>query len=197
MPTAAPRILDPLRLDAEARLREGTSPPATRALSAETLARLFRLASTPDTANDGLKLLHELQVHQVELDLQQEQIEADERDTADALAHYKAVFDFAPVVYLVVNNDGHVVESNLAGAQLFGVSREKFAGLPIAGLFCHDSRQSISQMLVDMRQGVVDAGCTAYAAGADSRQLHVTARFAPGRHQVLMIVLPCSPSPAA
>lgn len=197
MSTTVPRNRDPLRLDAETRLRAGTAPATERTLNAETLALLVRLSSSPDTANDGLKLLHELQVHQVELDLQQVQIEANERETAGALARYKAIFDFAPVGYLVVSHGGRIVESNLAGAQLFAMSREKLPGLAIADLLTPASRQAIGQLLADMRQGAADVSCTVYAEGAGNQPLHVTARFAPGRLEILMTVFPGSPSPVA
>ena len=65
-----------LRVTAEERLNRG-SAPATRGGStgAPALASLHRLANAPASASDALKLLHELQVHQVELDLQHEQAE--------------------------------------------------------------------------------------------------------------------------
>lgn len=197
MSTTGTRNRDPLRRDAEVRLREGTAPASDRALNGETLALLVRLASSPETANESLKLLHELQVHQVELDLQQVQIEANERETASALARYKAIFDFAPAGYLVADHGGRIIEGNLAIAQLLGVSREKLPGRPIAELFTHASRQTIGRLLADMRQGAVDVHCTAYAESADSRPLYIATRFAPGRQEILMVVSHGSPIPAA
>jgi hypothetical protein len=72
-----------LRQKAETRISGGNAP-ATKGwtLGAASLMLLHRLASNPDTASDALKLLHELQVHQVELDLQHEHIN-DERQALD------------------------------------------------------------------------------------------------------------------
>ena len=73
-----------LRQSAVERLVKGIAP-ATRgsSLGTEALTLLHGLASTPQTASDALKLLHELQVHQVELDLQHEQAEQECRQLAE------------------------------------------------------------------------------------------------------------------
>ncbi len=89
-----------LRERAEARLKAGSAPP-TRGwpTGVGTLQLLHELASTPESAVDALKLLHELQVHQVELDLQHEQIEITQRELAEDLARYQALYELAPLAY--------------------------------------------------------------------------------------------------
>ena len=79
MPTPPTDFIDQnqLRQAAEDSLKQGTTPPTKGwSISADALALLYRLASNPDSAGDALKLLHELQAHQVELDLQHEQLKA-------------------------------------------------------------------------------------------------------------------------
>jgi hypothetical protein len=66
-----------VRTIAETRLKERSAPPtAGWPLGIDTLALLHNLASTPDRAADALKVLHELQVHQVELDLLRAELDA-------------------------------------------------------------------------------------------------------------------------
>ena len=70
-----------MRLHAETVLKEGSAPPTKGwPTGVGTLSLLHELASTPARADEALKLLHELQVHQVELDLQHEQMEATRRE---------------------------------------------------------------------------------------------------------------------
>ena len=61
----------PLRRQAEQQLREGSANfDVAYTASADALTELYRLSSNAKTASSGLKLLHELQTYQVELELQ-------------------------------------------------------------------------------------------------------------------------------
>jgi len=187
-----------LRLDAETRLRQGLAPPTRGwAVGADTLALLYRLASAPDTAADALKLLSELQTQQVELDLQHAQLEADQQELAEALAHYRGLYDFAPVGYLVVGLEGQVLEGNRAGAELLGTGSDGLAGQPISPFFARDSRPAVLGLIEALREGV-QGGCCEVASsdrGNGPEALRITASLAPGGEAVLMIVSSCEPSP--
>jgi PAS domain S-box-containing protein len=74
-------------------------------------------------AADPQRLLHELQVHQVELEMQNEQLEASRVWVEAALASYTELFDFAPLPYFTFDRNGAIVEVNLAGARLLGAVR--------------------------------------------------------------------------
>src|SRR5512144_1707291 len=118
-----------LRFEAEARLKEGSAPPTKGWQPGVTaLTLLHELASNPATAHDALKLLHELQVHQVELDLQYEQMENTQREMTKELEGYQALYEFAPVTYLRVGPDGDILEANAAGANLFAVAPHELLG---------------------------------------------------------------------
>ena len=124
-----------LRQIAEDRLGNGTAP-ATQDWSAgiQALSLLHDLAISPNTASDALKLLHELQVHQVELDLQHEQAEQDRRQFADDLSNYMALFDLAPFAYFALSSDGLIVAANrLASRWLAGSAGEEGIGANGAG----------------------------------------------------------------
>jgi PAS domain-containing protein len=80
----------------------------------------------PDTApveTDSVKLLHELQVHQIELEMQNEElIEANE--TAEtALKKYTMLYDFAPMGYFTLDPDANICELNFTGAEMLGDKR--------------------------------------------------------------------------
>lgn len=118
-----------LRLAAERKLASGTAPPANGwTVSVDALGMLYRLASAPGSADEALKLLHELQVHQVELDLQQEQLVAAEREAEAALNRYQTLYEYAPVAYFVVDHSGTIMDVNRAGAGQVG-------GCPIGRAF--------------------------------------------------------------
>ncbi len=101
-----------LRRRAEARLRE-----KRRSKQSE--------AGVPKTAPDAQRLHHELQVHQVELEMQNAELQ-ESRDRMEALLEkYTDLYDFAPVGYFSLDEQGRILEMNLAGAAMLGVERSR------------------------------------------------------------------------
>jgi two-component system, chemotaxis family, CheB/CheR fusion protein len=77
-------------------------------------------------------LANELEIHRVELELQNEELRA-ARDLAEtALARYTEVFDFAPIGYAVLDAGQQIREINHAGASLLGAERGRLVGKRLA-----------------------------------------------------------------
>jgi PAS domain S-box-containing protein len=74
---------------------------------------------------DARRLLHELQVHQVELEMQNAELRKARDDLEVALDKYTDLYDFAPVGYFSIDACGLVLEANLTGAALLGVERSR------------------------------------------------------------------------
>ena len=190
-PTTDLVSLSPLRRAAERKLREGKAPLTnSEGVSIDALALLYRLAVGPDSSSDALKLLHELQTHQVELDLQHEQLKANELEFAQELNRYKALFDFAPVGYWVVDREGLIIDANLAGAQLLAVEQNEFAGRPLANFLAPGSRLALLGLMKKLSNDGVCATCEVQTGNdADgSRPLRIAANMAPGGEAILMVV---------
>ena len=77
-------------------------------------------------------MLHELQVHQIELELQNEELSARSGELEAALARYTDLYDFAPVAYATLAANGTLAQTNLAGAQLLGSPRAQLEGKRLA-----------------------------------------------------------------
>lgn len=187
-----------LRQSAEERLEMGTAP-FTRGwpTGVEALTLLHTLAGAPETASNALKLLHELQVHQVELDLQHEQAEQASQQLTEDLTEYAALFDLAPFAYLALEPEGRVIAANrLAGdwlAPATGPGRE-CAGLRIEDLLAPENGAAVRGMLAALRDGKGRQTCAAQprAGGASA---HAVATAAPGGGRVLMVFVPAGPWP--
>jgi len=67
---------------------------------------------------DVKKLLHELQVHQIELEMQNEELRQAYVTTEAALKKYTMLFDLAPVGYFSLDPDGTISELNFTGADM-------------------------------------------------------------------------------
>ncbi len=178
-----------LRLKATELLKSGGAPPArASAPGFGTLQLLYRLASQPDSAADALRLLSELQVHQVELDLQQEQLELNEREAAEGQARYTALFMCAPVAYLVLNLTGEVLDCNADAQEVLGGDDAPVGGRALASLLTPDSTPALTGLLKQLREGAARVQCQVRAdkAGEQPVTLQVAARIAPSGEVILM-----------
>ncbi len=61
---------------------------------------------------DALKLIHELQVHQIELELQNEELILARSAAKDAADKYIELFDFAPIGYFILSKEGQIIQLN-------------------------------------------------------------------------------------
>jgi PAS domain S-box-containing protein len=84
-------------------------------------------SSAGEESRDALALVHELQVHQIELEMQNEELKRTKLVAEDALAKYSDLYDFAPVGLFDLNEQGIILEVNLAGATLLGVERRNLS----------------------------------------------------------------------
>lgn len=74
------------------------------------------------------KLVHELEVHQVELEMQNEELFRARNEAEAALRKYTNLYDFAPIGYLTLDSSGTIHAVNLSGAALLGVARSRLIG---------------------------------------------------------------------
>jgi len=126
----AERLSD-LRQRARARLNAAPRQADAWPSASVALGVLHQLASSPDKAADALALLHELQVHQVELDLQDEELRHSRIELETALNRQLALFEHAPFAYLVLDAQGSLREVNQAGLQLLGLAHDELLGQPL------------------------------------------------------------------
>uniref|UniRef100_Q47EE3 Cyclic nucleotide-binding protein n=1 Tax=Dechloromonas aromatica (strain RCB) TaxID=159087 RepID=Q47EE3_DECAR len=86
----------------------------------------------PQTAWDNAQLVHELQVHQIELDMSNEELRHAYEESDNLRERYADIYDFAPVGYITLDPLGVIIDMNLAGAVLLGTKgsqkgRHRFA----------------------------------------------------------------------
>jgi PAS domain S-box-containing protein len=113
-----------LRLRAEERFRTETSALQERRRSPEQTE----------------KLLHELQVHQIELEMQNEELIATQRELSTSKARYLDLYEMAPVGYLTVSEQGLVVEANISVTTMLGVERNDLLNKPISQFISGEDR---------------------------------------------------------
>jgi diguanylate cyclase (GGDEF)-like protein/PAS domain S-box-containing protein len=95
------------------------------------------------------ELLHELRVHQIELEMQNEELRRTQLSLEESRDHYIDFYDFAPIGYLTVTDKGMISEINLTGAALLGVERNKLIQQRLARFVAPEDNDRWHRQLLD------------------------------------------------
>jgi PAS domain S-box-containing protein len=113
------------------------------------------------SANQPQRLLHELQVHQVELEMQNTELQA-ARDRMECLLEkYTDLYDFAPVGCFSLDEHGRILEVNLMGAALLGLERTQLINRPLPRFAAPASRPVLLAFLKRVFTGTGKEFCEA------------------------------------
>jgi len=105
------------------------------------------LPPPPQTEADTKRLLHELQVHHIELELQNSELQEARNKMETLLATYTDLYDFAPVGYFSVDEQGVILEVNLTGAAFLGIERARLINQRLQGFVDPPSRKLLLAFL--------------------------------------------------
>jgi PAS domain S-box-containing protein len=102
---------------------------------------------------EARNLLQELQVHQVELEMQNEEVRRTQVELETALARYTDLYDFAPMAYLTLDKHGLILEANLIAARLLGTERRRLLQQPLTAFIRPEDRRKFQADLTAVIQG--------------------------------------------
>jgi PAS domain S-box-containing protein len=143
---------DPSKPNPATRLRQPQRPDALsggRDLRQQAEARLDKQKTLKVPAQDAdtLRLIHELQVHQIELEMQNEELVQARAEAEAVHRQYMDLYDFAPLGYFTLTRDGTIRMSNLTGASLLGAERSKLVKRRFGVFVSVESRPAFSAFL--------------------------------------------------
>jgi PAS domain S-box-containing protein len=127
--------LDDLRKRAEARLAQSDHVGDSR----------------DPSPNEADTVIHELQTHQVELELQNEDLREAQLALTEAHDRYVDLYDFAPVGYVTLDGAGKVIEANLRAAELLAQPRAELTGRVFASLVAEDDQDALFLCMRNLR----------------------------------------------
>jgi PAS domain S-box-containing protein len=90
------------------------------------------------TVKDQMALIHELQVHQIELQIQNEELRNSQEIIENSRKKYVDLYDFAPVGYFTVDMSRVIIEANLTISELLGYPRSYLIGKPLTAFIYKD-----------------------------------------------------------
>ena len=122
--------------------------------------RLGRSTDTdPGHLLEAQRLLHELEVHQIELEMQNAELSQARNDVEAALERYTDLYDVAPVGYFTLDRQGTIHSVNLTGSGLLGIERSRLNGRRFDNFVAETSRCAFSALLETVFGGLTKESC--------------------------------------
>jgi len=110
-------------------------------------------AAVPKSDADAKRLLHELQVHQIELEMQNAELRQARDELEVALDNYTDLYDFAPSGYFTLAATGAILQANLTGATMVGIERSRLVGQSFGRLVSAEFRPAFGTFLEQVFAG--------------------------------------------
>ena len=103
------------------------------------------LSKNPSSINkipptDIKQFIEDLQVHQIELEMQNEELRRLQQDLEKERNKYSDLYDFSPVSYFTINEKGIIWEANLTAAAMVSVERGSLIGRPFSDFIVGDDQ---------------------------------------------------------
>ena len=123
-------------------------PPAPKAKEDLLRARAERLAAKSPAAikaplsEDIRKIIHELQVYQIELEMQNDELRKAQVEIEESRSRYVDLYDLSPVGYITLSKTSRVLDANLTAASLLGIPRGSLVGLIFTQFIVPEHRDS-------------------------------------------------------
>ena len=149
-----------LRQKAEDRLRKKN----------EELALQLQIKSL-DT--ETLKLIHELEVHQIELEMQNEELVQTKLQAQSAADKYSELYDFAPSGYYTLSKGGEIIELNLLGAQFLEKNRDYLKNRRFGLFVSRDSLATFNLFFEKLFQSKKNESCDLVLLRDDDTPINV------------------------
>ncbi|AWI74739.1 diguanylate cyclase [Parazoarcus communis] len=138
-----------------------------------------RLKASKDMARldyaDQARLVHELQVHQIELEIQNAELREARDNLEIALTEYTELYDFAPVGYFTLDRRGHILKLNVAAQRLLGGDSTSLSGKTLQHFVAPEDQRKFALLLQRALSPAArcSADLTLLTGDAPPRRIHV------------------------
>ena len=98
--------------------------------------------------SEPMRLIHELEVHQIELELQNEELLLARSAALESIEKYTELYDFAPTGYYTLSKEGEIIELNLLGAKMLGKERSLLKNSSFMFFISNESKSIFHHFLI-------------------------------------------------
>ncbi len=106
-------------------------------------------ATSPSNFSESeiIRLIHELEVHQIELEMQNEELLLAKEQAEKAAQKYAELFLYAPAGYFTLSRSGEILELNLVASQIFGIEKHALLNRQFGAFVSEDTRPIFNEFL--------------------------------------------------
>ena len=157
-------------------MHKNNSNPEMEALREKAMAILKanKKEANPETFEDEiLRLIHELDVHQIELELQNEELQQARTQAQASADKYKELYDFAPSGYFTLSERGEIIDLNLTGANLLCKTRSKLIKSQFGFFVTNDTKAIFNKFLEVALKTRVKQSCEVALTTVGTKSIYV------------------------
>lgn len=133
------------------------------------------LSQKRDVGNieDVKRLVHLLQVHQIELEHQNHELRNAQEELEVSRNKYVNLYDFAPIPYFTLDKSGKILEVNISASKMFGVDRSKLIGKNFISFVPLDEKDVFTLFIDSIFNAPLKHNCELKTVSKDKQVFHV------------------------
>lgn len=139
----------------------------------EQLRLKQKIADNDYNEADVKKLVHELQVHQIELEMQNEELQLANDTAESALKKYTMLYDLAPIGYFILEADGSISDLNFTGADMLRDKRFNLINSNFKLYISEESKSVFNDFFSSLYSGYTKESCKLVLGYDNSTFCHV------------------------
>lgn len=128
-------------------MSKSRSAEELRRQAEERVLKDKRNITEPATPEEMRRLIQELEVHQIELEMQNDELQQARLELEKSLTRYTDLYDFAPVGYITLDQNGVILNVNLTGSRMLGIERSRIVNQHLENFIVASSRTVFSFFL--------------------------------------------------
>jgi signal transduction histidine kinase len=128
---------------------------------------------SPYSESDAIKLSHELAVHEIELEIQNQELIEAKHNLENAVEKYTGLYDFAPTGYLTLSRESEILQLNLYVANYLGKDRRHLTKSLFSSFVSNDTKQIFNDFLLDIYEYKEKQSCEVTIYNKDGLPLFV------------------------